>query len=147
MKAVLAVVVSLWLAACAARAAGPPQIVVDRSACSYCGMLISERAYAAASRTPAGGERVFDDIACLLAAMAAGDLDDASFWFHDASTGRPIAGLATVFVSAPSIRAPMGGSVMAYGERAAADRAAAQYGGSVLTSLESLIARKAHGHE
>ena len=49
MKAeAIVLALAIWMAACATRADGPPEIVVDRTACSHCGMLISEPASAAA---------------------------------------------------------------------------------------------------
>src|SRR5688572_30624635 len=73
--------------ACGVRADGPPEIDVDRTACSHCGMLISEPVYAAAYRTPGSDPRVFDDIRCLLEAAHQEPRADAlRFWFHDAAT-------------------------------------------------------------
>ena len=85
--------------ACGVRADGPPEILVDRTACSHCGMLISEPAYAAAYRAPGADPRVFDDIGCLLeAARKEPQAGAIRFWFQDAAslqdgpraeTGRP----------------------------------------------------------
>ena len=48
----------------------PPEGPVDpawsRTPCSHCGMLVSERAFAAQLHTPAGEVRYFDDAGCLL---------------------------------------------------------------------------------
>src|SRR5215204_3815382 len=55
--------------ACSARPSGPPEIVVDRTACSHCGMLISEPLYAAAFQVTGAEARVFDDIGCLRKAL------------------------------------------------------------------------------
>ena len=129
----------LLMAACAARADAPPEIVVDRTACAHCGMLVSERIYAAASQASGAEAQVFDDVACLLAARAA---DGRRVWVHDAGTGEWIDGAAAVFVAAPSIRSPMGGGVLAFAARADADRAAAAHGGEVVPTLARLIARK-----
>ena len=57
-------------AACGVKADGPPDIVVDRTACATAGCSISEPVYAAAYRTPRSEARVFDDIGCLLEAAA-----------------------------------------------------------------------------
>ena len=61
----LALAAALATAACGVRAEGPPPIVVDRTPCSHCGMLISEPLYAAAYQAPGTDARVFDDIGCL----------------------------------------------------------------------------------
>ena len=70
--------------ACGVRADGPPDIQVDRTACSHCGMLVSEPAYAAAYRAPGADPRVFDDIGCLLeTAQKEPDASSLRFWFQD----------------------------------------------------------------
>jgi copper chaperone NosL len=127
--------------ACGVKADGPPHIEVDRTACAHCGMLISEPIYAAAYRTPESGSRVFDDIGCLLKAAAQEPRADAlRFWFHDAATAVWIDGTDAVFVSSTALRTPMGGGIVAFRDAAAAREAAARQQGSVLTSLDQLLA-------
>lgn len=147
MRTVIASAIAIWLAACAVRTQEPPAIVIDRSACSYCGMLISEPAYAAAYRTADGDDRVFDDIGCLAAAVARDGHQDARFWFHDANTGQWIDGAVARFVTAPSLRTPMGGRVLAYATPAAAAQAAERHGGIVLESVASVLTAKGQGHD
>jgi copper chaperone NosL len=120
---------------------GPPEIVVDRTACSHCGMLISEPLYAAAYEAPGAEARVFDDIECLRQAARAEDTP-LTFWFHDADDKRWIDGAAAVFVASPEIRSPMGGGLIAYRDRAAADRAAEQHKGRVIHSISGLLSGK-----
>jgi copper chaperone NosL len=129
----------LLVAACAARAEGPPAIELDRTACSHCGMLISEPVYAAAYRAPGDAGRVFDDIGCLIAA-ARKESAGLRFWFHDAARGEWIDGQAAVFVVSPKLRTPMGGGVIAFDDAAAAARAAARHGGEVVSSIAALFA-------
>ena len=131
----------LLVAACATRTDGPPEITVDKTACSQCGMLISELAYAAAYRVPGAEGRAFDDIGCLLAAARQEPGAAPHFWFHDAAGSGWIAGTSAVFVTSPSLRTPMGGAVVAYRHRSDADRAAATHRGEVIASLPALLAR------
>jgi copper chaperone NosL len=135
------ITLALMAGACGARASGPPEIVVDRTACSHCRMLISEPLYAAAYETAAGEARVFDDIACLRHA-ALGETGALTFWFHDAADEGWIDGEAATFVASPEIRSPMGGGLIAYRDRAAAERAAAAAGGRVITSVAEMLAAK-----
>ena len=107
------------LRACA-RSDGPPEIVVDRTPCSHCGMLISEPLYAAAYQAPGADARVFDDIGCLRDAARREGRGALRIWFHDAADGRWIDGVEAVFVASPSIRTPMGGGMLAYRDPAAA---------------------------
>ena len=106
-----------------ASADGPPEIVVDRTPCSHCGMLISEPLYAAAYQAPGADARVFDDIGCLRDAARERSAARSRIWFHDAADGgwierrrRPS------FVASPAIRTPMGGGLIAYRDPAAAER-------------------------
>jgi copper chaperone NosL len=140
--ALILLTTALWVAACGARADGPPEIVVDRSTCSHCGMLISERTYAAALRTADGGARVFDDIGCLLAAVRPGPPPGTQVWFHDAADGAWITAESAVFVSSRELRTPMGGGLVAYRHRAEAERAAGRLHGVVIASMPALLAGK-----
>ena len=140
--AAIAFATALWTLACAARSPGPPEIVLDGSACRHCGMLISERIYAAALRTSDGGEQVFDDIGCLLAAIRTTELKDARVWFHDGTTGGWIDGASAALVASPSLRTPMAGGILAFGSREAAERAAAPLGAPVISSWTALLEQK-----
>ena len=143
MKTVaIAFATALWTIACAARSSGPPEIVLDRSACRHCAMLISERIYAAALRTSDGGEQVFDDIGCLLAAVRGQGLTDAHVWFHDGTTGDWIDGASAVFVASPTLRTPMAGGILAFANRDSAGRAAAPLDASVIPSWNALLEQK-----
>lgn len=105
----------LAVASCQPSAAGgPPEIVIDRTPCSHCGMLISEPIYAAAYRVAGSEARVFDDIGCLREAARRESQKDVRFWFHDASTGKWIDGEQAKFVTSPSVRTPMGSGTLAY---------------------------------
>jgi copper chaperone NosL len=132
---------ALAAGACGVNADGPPEIVVDRTACAYCGMLISEPAYAASYRAAGREARAFDDIACLLAA-ARGEAHGPAlqFWFHDAAASGWIDGGDAVFVHSPQLRTPMGGGFVAYRDRAAAARAAEETGGRIVPSIAELLA-------
>jgi nitrous oxide reductase accessory protein NosL len=131
----------LFAAACGGRADGAPEIVVDRTACSHCGMLVSELVYAAAYQVAGADARVFDDLGCLRKA-ARGERTDLRVWVHDATTGAWIDGRAATFVSSAEIRTPMGGGILAYRDPADADRAARKFRGRIIRSLSSLLDTK-----
>ena len=131
---------------CGVRADGPPEMQVDRTACSHCGMLVSEPAYAGAYRAAGAEPRVFDDIRCLLeAARKEPSADQIRFWFHDAASGVWIDAKEAVFVASPTLRTPMGGGLIAYRDRSAAREAAARHQGRVIESLDQLLASSAPG--
>ena len=140
MRIAAVLLITVWAAACASRASGPPVMTIDRSACTRCGMLISEPAHAAAIRLPDGSDHLFDDIGCLVAHAQQHPADGVQYWFHDAADGQWIAGTQPVFVTSASLRTPMGGGIVAYRDRDAAERLAAGQTGRVVNDIESLIA-------
>jgi len=129
----------LLAASCRVAAVGPPDIVVDRTPCSHCGMLISEPLYAAAYETAAGEPRVFDDLGCLRNAARTGGAE-RRVWVHDAATGAWMDGAEAIFVSSSEIRTPMGGGFLAYRRLEDAERAAAKHKGRIIRSLRELLA-------
>ena len=143
--AILALTVSTAVG-CSARADGPPRIEVDRIPCAHCGMLISEPTFAAAYRAPHGDARVFDDIACLLeAASHEQDRSGLRFWFHDAASSQWIDGGIATFVKSASMKTPMGGGIVAYGDQAAATKAAAEKQGRLIRTIGDLLQTRIAG--
>lgn len=138
----IAMAVSL-LAACHSRPPGPPEIAVDRTACSHCGMFVSEPIYAAAYHVEGSEPKVFDDIACLREGMRRDSLSAGAsgvrMWFQDGNGGGWIESGDPVLVSSPMFRTPMGGGIIAYHDVAAATQAAGEYQGRVVGSLTDLI--------
>jgi copper chaperone NosL len=136
-------------AACGANDDGPPSIVVDRTACSQCTMLVSEIAYASAYRAGSAGTRVFDDIGCMLEAMKRDGVraGDAALrvWVHDAQTNEWIDGAAAVFVIAPEVKTPMGGGIIAYRDAARAERVATEHHGRLVASVSDLMQQRGDG--
>jgi copper chaperone NosL len=139
------VVVALLSTGCSVSADGPPQIVVDRTACSHCSMLVSEPIYAAAYQAGDSEPRVFDDIGCMLEAMRRAGLragGDTRLWFHDAGDREWIENGGAVFVRSSEIRTPMGGGIVAYRDAKRAEEAAARFHGDVVPSIAELVAVK-----
>jgi copper chaperone NosL len=135
-----ALLAAIASAACGAEAAGPPHLEEDRTACAHCGMLVSERLFAAAYRAPGGEARVFDDIRCLLKAVRKESSQaNLEFWFHDAETLEWIEGTRAVIVHAPSLNTPMGGGMVAFATRAAAASAAGPHRGRVIGGIDELL--------
>ena len=122
---------------CGVAADGPPEIVVDRTACSHCGMLISEPVYSAAFQEAGEPARAFDDIGCLLKASGTASAS-LRFWFHDVSHGGWIDGTEATFVASSKIRTPMGGGIVAFRDGAAA----ASQPGERIAGLSQLLARR-----
>jgi copper chaperone NosL len=134
----LTLIAALLASGCSAAPSGPPEILVDRTACAHCGMLISELVYAAAYQAAGAEARVFDDIGCLRNA-AHKETGPLTAWFHDADSREWIEGATTVFVTSPEIRSPMGGGLIAYRDRTAAERAAEVRHGRVIHTVADML--------
>jgi copper chaperone NosL len=126
------------VSACHRASPGPPEIVVDQSVCSRCGMLISEPLYAAAYKAEGQAPRMFDDIGCLRAAARDEDAPIVT-WFHDAGDREWIPGAGTVFVASSTFHTPMGGGLIAFRDAAAAQRSALEHRGQVIPSVVDLL--------
>lgn len=135
----LAFIAVVALAGCGGGTAGPPEIVVDRTGCDHCRMLISDVRFAAAFQQPPAAAKVFDDIGCLLTAVGNENASGLTFWFRDAIDGEWIPGAQAVFVRSPGLRTPMSGGVVAYRDVAAAEQAVGRDGGTVLRSVAELL--------
>ena len=133
---------ALLASSCSASAAGHPQIVIDQTACSHCGMLVSEPAFAAAYRVTGHEARVFDDIGCMLEAIRTEKDFPINVWVQDAAGGGWIDADRAAFVTASRVRTPMNGGVLAYASASAAAHTATTHGGAVLQSFRQLTIRK-----
>ena len=135
----IAAALALLATACSARAMGPPDIVVDRTACSHCGMFVSEPAYAAAYQAGTDQPRVFDDIGCMVTELRQQPQRAAiRYWVHDAESGEWIDGATAAFVKSSTLQTPMGGGILAYRSTDGATRGAAVHQGMVIDSIDSL---------
>ena len=130
---------ALLVTACGAKVTGPPEILVDRTTCSHCGMLVSEPAYAAAFQADGEEPRVFDDIGCMLDALGRQTASPANVWVQDAAGGGWLDADEATFVASQRLRTPMGGGLLAYADAAAAQKAAGAHAGEVMRSLEQVM--------
>jgi copper chaperone NosL len=124
---------------------GPPEIVVDRTTCSHCGMLVSEPVYAAAYQAGDNEPRVFDDIGCMLDAVRRETASPITVWLQDAAGAGWINADQATVVSSARIKTPMHGGMLAYANAVAAEKAAAAHGGRVVRSLQELMTSNGDG--
>jgi copper chaperone NosL len=111
----LLLLAAVLAAGCSAKADGPPDIQVDRTACAHCTMLVSDERFAAAYETPSGEARVFDDIGCMREALKSdASAASARLWYHDVKTGEWIRGEEAAFETSPRFKTPMGSGIVAY---------------------------------
>jgi copper chaperone NosL len=136
------IVLALLVTACGAKAWGPPDIALDKTACSHCGMLVSERVYAAAFQAPGTEPRVFDDIACMLDALRRETTSPLHVWLQDANGGGWLDAGAAIVVASHNVSTPMHGGFLAYADAATAATAAAAHRGEIVGSLPELMTWK-----
>jgi copper chaperone NosL len=133
-------VLAVATVACGVKADGPPEILVDRTPCAHCGMLVSEPAFAAAYRRDGSDARIFDDIGCLLNGLSGeADHERLRFWFHDAATAVWIDRTEAVFVRSARLRTPMSSGIVAYRGEAAAGRVAVDGQATIVGNFDQLI--------
>ena len=116
----------------APRANQPPQIRYGEETCAFCGMLISEERFAAALTTATGDTKTFDDLGCLLHALAEPDHSTVRAWVHDYGSGRWLEAPHAVFVHSDDVPTPMGGGFAAFSIQAAAEQFAREVHGTVM---------------
>lgn len=115
----LAVAAAVWLSATPPE--GPVDVAWDRIRCERCGMLVSERGFAAQLHRRDGRVAIYDDPGCLLAALDEEEADPGSIhalWFHDHDEDRWLPGDRVVFERVET--SPMGYGLAAR-ERGALD--------------------------
>ncbi len=124
---------ALWILACGKASLDPVDIMTE-DMCARCKMAISEKRYAAEFLTEDGMAYKFDDTACLVSAMKdrRGRGDIAVVYVVDHSTRQWLTADSAWFVRSPELKTPMGSGIVAFGDRAAADAAAAHYQGEIL---------------
>ena len=93
----------------------PPMIRYGGERCAYCTMSIDDARFASAWRAPAGSERHFDDIGCMVNAYRReGPPADSRFWVHNYSSQDWLDAGAATYLIAPSIKTPMAYGVAAF---------------------------------
>jgi len=101
--------------------------------CAYCRMAISQKQFAAEALDPDREPLKFDDIGCMLQHCARAEHKPAAVFVVDYGTRQWIVADTASFVRGSKIETPMGGGILAFGDRSRAEAAAArELGGEVL---------------
>lgn len=134
------VLASLPLANCAAAIdpTKPPAIRYGEDVCSACGMIISDRAYAAAYRTTGGEVRLFDDLGEMILYHQRQRETVATFFVQDYETRTWLRTDEAYHVVSPELRTAMGTGVVALASPVNAQALAARLRGQVLR-FETLL--------
>jgi copper chaperone NosL len=134
------------LLACASPA--PRAIVYGTDQCAHCHMTIADQRYAAELVTRTGKVLVFDDIGCLAAFLASGEVAPAavhSAWAHDYVSPHEWKRIGDLsFVQGDSFHTPMGSGVIALARAGVADSLRAAVGGERLDWAQVLARSPRH---
>lgn len=111
--------------ACTACSAGPEPIRWGTDTCEQCRMVLEDRRFGAELQQ---GGRVYkfdgvDELAKYMAKHPGG-----TPYVVDATSGELVKADLAVYLGSPELRGPMGGHVVAFGDKAAAERFADQAG-------------------
>ena len=130
--------------ACGAAPNGPPEIVLDRSVCEHCQMLVSELRFAAAYRPAGGGDmKVFDDLSCFAESLNnEADAEAADVWIRDYMAERWLEPSEVFVVRSAAIPTPMGGGMVAVRGAGAAERLAVRTDDARIMTFRELIAER-----
>jgi copper chaperone NosL len=106
----------LSLSSCSAQ--GPKPIRLNKDACAYCKMTITDAQFAAQLITPKNRHYLFDDITCMLSYQNENE-EATNSQFYIADFCRPSAFVdakAALYLESDSLRSPMGGNTAAFAE-------------------------------
>ena len=117
---------------------GPEEIRYGVEACARCHMHFATRGFAGERRGRDGRLTKFDDLACLLQAIASAHEETTEAWVEDHDGGGWVPLASAVFVRGGVIHTPMGSGLVAFKDRAAAERLA-RAALARITPLEELL--------
>lgn len=116
---------------------GPVPMVHGRDACAGCRMHLDRPGFAA-QRHDGGRVAFYDDIGCLVSALAAGGAREP-VWVEVHESGELMPLSEAHLVRSESMKTPMGSGIVALRDRAAAGSLAARIRGEIVT-VERLVA-------
>ena len=121
-----------------APALGPEPIAYGRDACASCRMLLSRPGFAGELRAPDGMLTKYDDVGCLLRALATAHHEIPEAWVEDHAGGGFVSLLSAYVVRGPSDETPMGSGLVAFAAADAAEAYGAAHAARVMTLADVL---------
>lgn len=143
MRKVTVLLVSVVIVAAGAwwvrgRPSGPEPILHGRDTCAACRMVITQRGFAAESRDARGRFQKFDDVGCLVKAIAREPRPLDALWVEDQPSGELVPLSAASVVAGSSLTTPMDFGFVTFRDRPAAEALLESRGGRLLTPEELL---------
>lgn len=128
------IVAASVLAIMSCQKSGPKDFAVGKDQCDNCRMTITEQKYATQLITAKGRAYKFDDIMCMNMYESSNPdkAANAKTYVVDFPSGSFLDKAKATFIKGGSIKSPMGGNTQAYRDKAAAQKAAATLGASLI---------------
>lgn len=132
IKPMILVVSVLAIMSC--QKSGPKDFAIGKDQCDNCRMTITEQKYAAQLITAKGRTYKFDDIMCMSMYESSNPdkAANAKTYVVDFPSGKFLEKSKATLIKGGSIKSPMGGNTQAYQDKAAAQKAAAMLGASLI---------------
>ncbi len=127
MKFALRLVGTLGVLAMLGCSSGPEPIAWGVDTCEQCRMILTDKRFGAELVDARGRAYKFDGVDELAKFLAAKAIEGKAYVTHGAE-GALVPAEAAVYLSSPDIRSPMGGSLMAFADRAEAEAFAGEQG-------------------
>ncbi len=129
---------------------GPPQLRLGHDLCAHCGMIVNEDQCSCALLVEAQGRRqhlIFDDIGCMFDYQREHEKEATLLdeFVHDHSARTWVTASSAVMLFGVHVRpeTPMGSAIIAFADKAAAEKARAQWGGEAMDAAGAALARLA----
>src|SRR5215470_12346642 len=131
MRAITVALMLTLLTGCRSRSPRPVDIEPS-DMCGFCRMAISQKRFAAEVLDADENAVKFDDIGCMLRYLEGGRPKPAAVFVMDYDTREWKHANAASFLRGSKAATPMGGGILAFGDKARAEAAARDLGGEVL---------------
>ncbi len=151
MRKIMLVIVTVALVAAVVwwlggRPSGPEPILHGRDTCAACRMVITQRGFAAEARDARGQFQKYDDVGCLVKALAREPRPADVLWVEDQPSGELVPLAAASVVAGSALTTPMDFGFVAFRERSAAEELMRSRGGRLLTPEELLREKVGRKH-
>ena len=122
------------LAILSCQKSGPKEFALGKDQCDNCRMTITEHKYATQLLTEKGRAYKFDDISCMTMYESSNPdkAVNSKMYVIDFPSGSFLEKARAIFIKGGSIKSPMGGNTQAFRDKAAAEKAAAATGASLI---------------
>lgn len=127
---------------------GPEQIVLNKDACHFCKMAISDGRFGAEVITEKGRVYKFDDFSCMMGfADASSEIGIKHYYVGDYSKENELIDAGSAFfVESEELRSPMNGNVAAFSSKEAADASARKLQANTITWKDLENHSDGHSH-